>query len=166
MLFNKEKKTATRTAARQAGFTAVEVLVVVVIMTILSALIMTGFNALNKRQALDKDRMLVISVLNDARSRTLSSIEASKYGVHFEDEEIIFFQGNTYSQADADNQHLSLSTYTEITDIDLSGSGDDIIFERLTGRTLQPGTITLSLKSDASSTKVITIEGTGVINSN
>ncbi len=152
------------------GFTAVEILITLAILGILGSIVIGGFNSLNRRQAIDKDALLVVAILNEARSLTISSKEDSKYGVHVDetesDSEIVLFKGNSYSSSDPDNITSGLSTYSEISAHSLSGSGDDIIFERLTGSTANTGTITLRLRSDNSVTRTITVGATGVIDSN
>lgn len=151
-------------STKRSGFSTIEVLVVIVILAIVAAMVIAGFNTLNRRQALDKDVLLVLAVLNEARSLTLSSKGDTQYGVHLDEYSITLFRGSSYNSSASTNVVSDLSGYGHISAHSLGG-GDDILFERLTGDTDDDGTITLSLRSDGSTTRVITVRATGIIDS-
>lgn len=148
------------------GSTLIEILAVVAIISIISSILFFSFSKLNDYQAIDKETLGVISVLNNARSLTLSSKGGTQYGVHIEEDRITLFKGGTYSSSDPENVTHNLNTAVHISSYALSGGGSDIIFERLTGGTDQNGTITLSLRNDISNSKIITIFVTGTVQSN
>ena len=58
---------------------------------------------------------------------------------------------------------MTLSFKVTIFSISLSGGGADVVFERLTGELDKSVTITITLVSDTSKTRVITIQLTGVV---
>jgi hypothetical protein len=101
--------------------------------------------------------------LNEARALTLASYDNTVYGVHLLPDRATLFKGNTFSSSDPDNKVNVISSRVSISNIVLSGGGNDIIFQRLTGKTGQNGTITLSLISDPSKSKTITIQVSGII---
>jgi len=148
---------------KNTGFTLVEVLVVIAILIIISALTFASFFNLDDRQALDVSVKQIDSFLEEARSLTLASKDASQYGVHFDTESITRFRGSVYSETDPDNVVSNLHNKIQISDVSLSGGGNEVIFDRLTGNTSQSGTITISLKSDPTQTRIITIEATGIV---
>jgi len=147
------------------GFTIIEVLIVLAIMAILGTFVAVSYSRFNSMQALDKTSALVSSVLNQARTLTLSSKDNTQYGVHLASGEITLFAGDTYSPSAGSNSVFTLNPQVSLI-ADISGGGSEVVFERLTGKTDQDGTITLSLVSGASSAKTITIFETGIIQQN
>lgn len=148
------------------GITFIEIILVIAVSVFLAAIVFFKFSDLNSRQALEKDALSVASVLNEARSRTLSSKGATQYGVHLEESRVVLFPGNSYSAGNSLNEPTDLSAHTHISDIDLIGGVDDIVFSRLTGAASASGTTTISLRNNPSSMKTIVIHGTGIIQSN
>jgi len=96
----------------------------------------------------------------------LSAKDSYAYGTHFEFSRIVLFRGATYSSSDTNNKTVLIDGAVEISNISLAGGGQNALFQRLTGKTSQSGTITIRLKSDNSKTKTITIEASGVASSN
>jgi prepilin-type N-terminal cleavage/methylation domain-containing protein len=82
------------------GFTLLELLFVIVIATIISSIVLISFYKINSSQALEKSADLVASVLNEARSQTLSAKGDTQYGVYLEPTQITLFKGDTYSSSD------------------------------------------------------------------
>lgn len=135
------------------GFTLVEIIIIVAIIVILSALTFQSFSNLSEREALDKEALHVLSLLHEARSLTLSSKNATQYGVHLENSRAILFPGSSYSAGNPANKIVDLKESVTISTITLTGGGSDVIFNRLTGATGESGTTTLSLLADPSQTK-------------
>lgn len=148
---------------KQYGFTIVEILIGLAILGIISAITFASFSGLNSANALHASVGLVASNIEQARSLTLASHQGEQYGVHLGTTSITMFTGAHYGASDADNVTIDIDRHVEISNVTLSGGGSDILFQRLTGATHQSGTITLSLKDDSSSTKIITIDATGII---
>ncbi len=144
------------------GGTLLEILIVIVIMSILSVITYVSFVNLNKSEALNKQAAGVVSLVKEARSETLSSKGALAYGVHFETTKAVLFQAPTYSSGSSSNITLTLNPLIQISSKSLTGGGAEVIFQRLTGKTSQDGTVTLSLISSASTTKSITVSKTGL----
>lgn len=142
-----------------------EVLIVIGIMGILLVISVSTFSLFNKTQALDKDADLVVESLEEARSQTLSSQNASQYGVHFSANKITIFSGTTYSSSNSSNRDFLLASTDTIFSTTLNGGGSDVIFNRLTGETSQYGTVVISSPT-TSRTRTVTIHKTGVIEFN
>jgi hypothetical protein len=124
------------------------------------------FIDLNFNQALDKDTATTVTVLEEARSRTLASYSASQYGVHFASSSLTLFKGSTFSSTDPNNEVIPLNPVSVITSLySFSDGGTDIVFTRLIGEAVQSGTFTLS-STRASTTKTVTIYKTGIVQSN
>ncbi|OHA79281.1 MAG: hypothetical protein A2747_02460 [Candidatus Yonathbacteria bacterium RIFCSPHIGHO2_01_FULL_44_41] len=144
------------------GFTALELLMVIAILGILSAIILTPFKAFRNSKVLDTASEETLALLSEARGDTLSGKGGYQYGVHFEASQIVLYRGATYSAGDANNKAVVLDNALEVSSIALAGGGADVLFDRLTGKTAQNGTAVIRVKSDTSKVRTITIEKTGV----
>lgn len=145
------------------GFTITETLIVIAIIAVIVTIVVSAFSKFNNNQSLGGAIGEVTSTLNEARANTLASYDNSAYGVHFQTDKVVLFKGGVYSSSDSDNEDVILSSKISISNISLTGGGSDVVFKRLTGKTDQNGTITLSLISDPTKTKTITIHGSGII---
>ena len=148
------------------GFSFIEILVVIAVLAIIVLIVAAGLSSFYKSQTLNSAVNQVISLINQARSKTLSSEDASQYGLHFETSRIILFKGGSFIEFSPDNKEFVLPASVEIYDLFLNGGGSDLVFQRLTGQTDEDGTISLRLKAGASKTKIITIEPSGIISAN
>ena len=146
------------------GFTLVEVLIVLGILAILSVIIFSTFIEFRKNQALVMDTDTVVEVLRQARNQTLLSKASSVYGVHFTSSKITLFTGENYVENTATNQDFTLNSTDTILTISIVPAGVDVVFNRLTGETVNSGTITVSLSGGLKS-KTVTIYKTGLIES-
>ena len=148
---------------KQKGFTLIETLLVIALISIITAFSFFAFFNIDEEEALQTSETHVKSIISEARSLTLASKNRMQYGVHFTDDAVIRFEGGTYSSSDGNNVVYPLHKKAQIQSVSLSGGGDSIVFNRLTGSTDQSGTITLSTRSDETNTRVITISETGII---
>lgn len=147
------------------GFTILEILIVVAILAIISAIIIGSFSMIQNNQALEKDVSAIIAYLDDAKSKTLASKDSNQYGVHFTASSISLFKGAAYNVSDPENLTYVLSDTVTLNPITLAGGGSDVIFTRLTGGTPHSGTITVS-STRTQKTKTITIYATGGVQTN
>lgn len=145
------------------SFTLIELLVVVSITLFLATLTGLAFQSFQRESNLANDTEEVINILRMAKSKTIASEGALNYGVHFESDKFVLFQGTVYDPLDTNNEISSLSQRTEIYEINLTGGGSEVFFDRITGMTSQDGNISLRLKADPSRTRVIYIQGSGQV---
>lgn len=147
------------------GFTFVEVLIVLAVLVIVSALSIVALHTLTKKTDLDTTRDNIISTLNIARNKTLASEEATQYGVYFDDssdpDRYIFFQGQNYATASFEEIH-NLPSSIEISSISFNGGGNEVVFRRLEGKTDNYGSITIRF-SATSETRIIYVYPSGEI---
>lgn len=148
---------------RSKGFTIIEIIVVVSIIALVITIIAFSFSKLNSSQALEKNADLVVSILDEARTLTLSSKNAFQYGVNLEDSQIVLFKGAVYSSSDPTNVVTSLHSLVGLRNITLSNGGASIVFKRLTGNTDETGTAEIFLKATPEIFRIITINATGVV---
>lgn len=142
------------------GFTFVEVLITVAVITILGSIALVSFNASRNVRDLSTTEQNVLSVLRLAQSKTLAGENDSAWGVHLESNQITLFQGSTYASSPL-KQTYALPDSVEVTGVLLNGGGSDVIFKRVTGETDQTGTFTLNVIANPSHSRSITVNGSG-----
>ncbi|MFA6353788.1 MAG: type II secretion system protein [Candidatus Paceibacterota bacterium] len=146
--------------------TIIEVLVVVTVLGIIFAIVIPQFSKNRELQVLKSGAGDVLSTINKARVTTLSSLNSSSYGVHFQSDKVIIFKGTLFSVNDPNNEAINLTTPANISNVTfggVSGNSGDVYFNRLSGSPSTTGTITISSPSFS---KIITISATGVANAN
>lgn len=148
------------------GFTLIEILIVVVILGGILSTTIISLSKFHRAQVLRTTSEEIISLLNDARSRTFSSENSSQYGVHVTSSDATLYIGPTYTSGTSTNKVTTIDSLVSISSISLNGGVSDVLFNRLSGDTNGYGTITLQLVSDATKQKVITILKTGTVSVN
>ncbi len=143
------------------GFSAIELLLSIAIIAVISAIGISSLSAVNTDKALITETEKVLSLIAKARSLTLAAKESSAYGIHFEERKAVLFKGLVYSAGATGNQVQVLHDEVKISALALASGGTEVTFSKLTGATTQSGTITLATLRDAGKTKVITITATG-----
>lgn len=142
----------------QKGFTLIEVIITIAIMSILAAIAFVNWRSFSDMTNLGNTAKMIESKIKLAKSYTLSATNDINYGVHLETDSVTIFPADAaYVLGDPDNQVFPLTDGVEI----YVGAGNDIIFSRLTGVTANAGTIGIRVKSDTSKTKIITINSQG-----
>jgi prepilin-type N-terminal cleavage/methylation domain-containing protein len=144
------------------GFTLIEIVIVIGILGVLSTISMVTFISFKNTQGINKDSEAIVEMLQQARTQTLSSQNASVYGVHFGTTSVTLFAGSTYSAGVATNEVYNFLSADTVLSVTLTGGGNDVIFSRLTGETTQNGTIVISSTS-ATITRTVSVFKTGVI---
>lgn len=144
------------------GFTFIEVLIAVAIVTTLSTIALISFNTARVVHNLNTSTQNVLSVLRFAQARTLAGENDSVWGVHLASNQITLFQGNTYASSPL-TQIYALPGSLQLTGILLNGGGSDVIFKRITGETDQTGTFILNVIADSSHSRSVTVDGSGKV---
>ncbi len=150
------------------GFTIVELLTVIGILILLTAVSAPAFRTFQKESDLTNTAESIINVLRYARNKTLASEESSQWGVWLSTstipQEYILFKGENYTLRDSsyDKVH-KISQKVEIYAINLAGGKSEVVFNRILGTTDYYGNISLRLTSDVSKTKQAIIEQSGKI---
>ncbi|MBI2096236.1 MAG: prepilin-type N-terminal cleavage/methylation domain-containing protein [Candidatus Taylorbacteria bacterium] len=142
------------------GFTLIEMLIVIGVISLLAAFSFSTFVSYKGRQSVAGGREIVTAVLNDARTQTLASKFDSQYGVRLATTTITLFRGANYDPATTTNKVYNLPVGVEISAVSLSGGGLDVTFKRLTGETNESGSVTVT---SGSLSETVTIHGTGLI---
>lgn len=134
------------------GFTAIEMLITVAIIGVLSTVILYPLSSQRTVRTLDGAKLKTLSALERARSLTLASKNSLQYGVYFATSTIAVFSGSTYSQG-AVVETAPVPTGVEIVSINFAG-GREVLFDRLTAETSDVGSLKLRLIGTNSSTTV------------
>lgn len=145
------------------GFTLIEIVITFAIIAVISVGVVSSFSKLKESQSLENTFNESIALINEARSKTLSSENALQYGVHFEESKTVLFSGAVYDANSPSNITSIISSLIEISSIALNGGGSEIIFQRLTGKTDKFGSITIRVKTNPSKTKTINVKSSGII---
>ena len=150
----------------QKGITVLEVLIALAILGILFSIVLPQFSKIRENQVLKNAVGDIVSVLHDAQSQSLASVDSSEYGVHFQSDRVIIFKGKIFSVGEVSNKTIDIILPASISNVTLDGvSSDDgnIYFERLSGVPSKTGTITVSTSSIS---KIITLSATGAVSIN
>lgn len=145
------------------GITIVELMIVIAIIIILVAVALPKFSEMRNIEVLKSATEDVLSMINKARTQTLSSVDSSEYGVHFQSDKVIIFKGTNYSAGASTNEELLILTPANISNINLTSGATNLYFSRLTGNPSRTGTVTIS---NGSFTRIITISATGIASAN
>lgn len=110
----------------RAGFTLIEVLVVVAMFSTLAG--MTAFFNLSfyKGSSFTSDYDAFIAVLQRVRAKAISNINESNHGLYIDADKYILFEGDSYLTA-TDTQDISRNSNITIT------GASEIVFSQLSG---------------------------------
>ncbi|PIP73382.1 MAG: hypothetical protein COW88_02065 [Candidatus Lloydbacteria bacterium CG22_combo_CG10-13_8_21_14_all_47_15] len=162
-VYGRQKTGIGADARRNTGFTLVEILVSLVILMMLAVIVASPLARWRNTQVLVGEVGAMISLIEDARSRTLGSLDGKGYGVHFDTDNAVLFAGTSFTPGAPDNELHMLHSSARIDAISLFGGGSDLVFKRLSGETGQYGSVTIVLTGDTAQTRRIDISKTGAI---
>ncbi|MFA6354854.1 MAG: prepilin-type N-terminal cleavage/methylation domain-containing protein [Candidatus Paceibacterota bacterium] len=121
------------------GFTLLEVLVVLAIFAILFAVSDGVYINFKRANNLSITTNTIVEAVRYASSNASSNRGDSKWGVKINNNEILIFKGDSYESRDT-----SFNESFKITGGIIVSGLSEVIFEKLSGATLSPGTIILS----------------------
>lgn len=148
--------------SRNGGFSLVELLVTLTLSALFIGLTMVTFQTFSSYQSIDKDADVIVSYIKNAHDLTIDSKNDLQYGVKFASTTVTLFQGTSYSAGASTNLVYNISSKVTLSSISLTGNASSLYFYPITGKPNATGTVTYVLKNNASTTKVITIYGTGL----
>lgn len=146
------------------GFTAIEVMIVIAIIVVVTLITVPSLITFRKSQAIQNTTNSIVSLLQEARTKTLASYNNTFYSVYIDTNEATLFTGGTYSSMDAGNKVVNYETPVVLKSVTLTGGGSQVSFDRLKGTTSQDGTIVVEIVGGESRT--ITVSSEGVITRN
>lgn len=138
------------------GFTLVELLVVLSLISVLAVLAMPTYNNMRHNVALETERQEVVSALRIAQQRAIASYGFEPHGVHFNTDSFVIF-GDSWTSPSY------VITYDLPADIQfVQGQNSSVTFDRLTGTT---GNTTVSVGYPGGDMRTISISESGTISS-
>lgn len=155
---------------KNKGFTLVEILVVVAILSFLAVIVLSDFFSFKKKSDLNNNVQEFVSVLKLAQNKTLSSENYYKYGVYINTgvtpNQYSLFAGDSYATKISGSEKIYyLQDTLEFYGISLGG-GNEIVFNKLNGAVEQSGSVVIRVKTDTSKNKTVYIAGSGAISLN
>ncbi len=147
-----------------AGFTMIEILVAILIGILITMSAFYAFSSLRNNDSLEKNVLQAKSILEEARSLSISEKSDSTYGVKILSDRLIRFRGSTYNAADSQNvTYLFDDSGATIDTISLSDAGSEIGFSKITGTARSYGTFRIKLTADSTKNATIRVTSTGII---
>ena len=149
------------------GFTLMEVLIAISIFMIILSIAIAVSKSFSNTVDLDNAAKVIGTNIKLAKTSSISALNDTNYGVHFESDQIIVFEGDVFVSGDSANKIINLSDEVEIFSFDLAenptASGYNIVFSRLTGVTDNFGTVEIRLVKKPSEIKQIVINQEGQV---
>lgn len=151
------------------SFTLIELLIIVGVIAIISAISFTAFHGFQSSSDLENSLEELINTLRLAQQKTIASEGASSRGVYFATStspyQYVLFKGASYVLRDALKDEIhKLPSSVMISSINLGGSSE-VVFDQISGISLSQGSVVLALAADASKTKTAYIGLSGQIGS-
>ncbi len=151
-------------SANQQGFSMAEIVIVIAVLGIITAIAVGKFSSLKERQSVETAVADIVTVFNKEKSNTLASVDSLEYGVYFQSDRIVSFKGKLYNGLGYEQTRIALpSTITNVTLSSVSSIPAELYFSRLTGAPSKKGTITVTAGTFS---KTITVGATGEISTN
>ena len=158
--------------AMRRGFTLIEMMLVIALIAMVTVIAVGGFSLFQHQSDLNAAADTVIAIMEEARSKTLSSRDQSQYGVRFNNDRVLLFVGSSLrvdvptlpaaTSTDGFREYILPPSVEASTTIAVDAKHEDAVFKRLTGETAS-GTIKLWSKGDTTKVKTISIQSTGII---
>jgi prepilin-type N-terminal cleavage/methylation domain-containing protein len=142
------------------GFSVIEVLAVMLILSIVAGFTMIGFQNYARYQQYNQAVNDVQFILKQTRLAARNAQNDSDHGIHFANDSITRFVGDTFASGAAGNTVIPYSLVT--IQWNLTAGVDDIVFDKLTGLPSATGTIMLSGNNYSGST-TFSLSEVGVI---
>jgi type II secretory pathway pseudopilin PulG len=150
----------------RAGFTSLELLLVIALFGVIIAVTVTPLYSLQTRNALEDGVTAVQGALRRAETQALSGHFGDRWGIHFSDADgcslpasrFHIFRGASFTSATDTLDTFELPGNVTIAAVDVGG-GCDVSFSRFHGMTGSAGTITLAGVDSA--TRTVTVNPYG-----
>ena len=150
---------------KEKGFTVAELLIVIGIITVLIGVSTSLYFSIRKSKNIDVEAEKITSALRLQQNKTLSGGDFDSHGVYFDSSTNTYtlFVGTTYNASDPSNQTEPIEGRVFLNNIQLTGGGNSIVFDRLSGRTANSGYIEIAYKADPSDVRHICIKKSGSV---
>lgn len=109
------------------GFTLFETLLVIALISILSAGALMAFTENRTNAQLESAQAMIVQTLEKARNESFTGMDGSKHGVKIESNKIIYFKGDDFASATA-SYEIPFPAF-----ITISSTDPEVVFDRLSG---------------------------------
>lgn len=150
-----------------AGFTFVEVVLVLGILVVVFALIAPVTRQFHIGSLLDTEAEALAADLRRAQAAAVAGLFDTAHGVRVNGtptDSWVLFRGATYTEGAAGNETHAVPSAIDITAVTLTGGGQDVIFAERRGITTQAGSVTL--RSPSGQTRTVSVNAEGVVDVN
>ncbi|GEM_PF-1340750 len=145
------------------GFTLVELVIFLSIVVLVATLFSSGLSVYRDSQALSTSAETIVSAISTARVKTISSEGGGQFSVYFENGRAVVFSGTIFSGASSSDKEFKTENAVIISAINLAASPNTMVFQKIIGQTQNYGNIILSLKSDSTKTRTVSVGKTGEV---
>ncbi len=145
------------------GFTLIEMLIVISITAILGSMAFASFGRIINYTSIEAQAQSVRSHIERARIFTLASKNNSSFGVIFSTSTARVFQGTTFVAASSSDQVYNIDSNESIININFSGGGNTIYFNKISGEPNATGTITITSSNNSLDRQTVVIYQTGIV---
>ncbi len=152
------------------GFTLVELIVVMAIFATISGVVTVSLSNFLAASSLENTVKQLVQNIRKAQSYSMMRVKDDQWGVYFDDngggagQSFTFFKGSNYGlDASYDDVH-ELPDNLSFSNISFNGGGNEIVFEKVIGETINTGSIDV-LQSNGSA-YTITINTLGQLEIN
>lgn len=146
-----------------SGISLIEIVLAVAIISIIAAVVVISLSGFRIDQQMDNTQAEILTLFNEAKARTIASVDSSSFGVHIESSRVVLFKGDAFTEPSSDNKEVNIDSRLELANISLSGGGNDVVYSRLTGDVTAFGSFDLRVVSDITNTRAFSITKTGII---
>lgn len=145
------------------AFSYLEIVIVIAILAIFGGMTLLYGQTSQVRADVNAESGNLASYLRLAQSQAMSGEGNSDHGVHLEADKYILFEGSSYTPGNPANYEIRLPNTLEITNLNLNGGGNDVIFTIPKGETTKFGSFDLS-SAQINKTVTFNITRLGTIN--
>lgn len=144
-----------------SGFTIIEIIVTIALVAAASLLAAPYLSDTVSRNELESASRSAADTLQEARSSAMNGRGTGRFGVRFESDRIVLFEGETYPVDDSDVLPQQLSDFVSVTSVEVGGGGSDIMFRSSSGTPVDAGTIVFA--DPAGNTRTVTVNSAGTV---
>lgn len=138
------------------GFSVIEILVVVAIVTMLAALAILGLSSMRDRLLLDDAERALTFHLEETKARAVAGTGGVTHGVYFSNGAYTEFVGGAYDADDVSNIAHELDSRLQLT-TDILDDETAVVFARITGTVSEAVTVTIALQRNPSVSRIVRI---------
>ena len=148
-----------------AGFTAIELLIVITILAIVSIILVPGFIGYYGRLNVTSEAEQLVSVLREAQGRALAHLDGSSWGVHI----VNLAAGQDYFELFSGSSYLGLASSTYYLSVDVEflnpavGTNKDVVFSNSGQLSSSADSVVLQHVDSVNNSRTINVNADGSI---